>query len=220
VSVACNGWGVLVGTIPDKINAMSETHCGLLLVLSGPAGVGKDTVWKTAAPCLPTFTKAITCTTRAQRPGEEHGTHYFFVADAEFDRMIAENELLEWAWVHGTNRYGVPVSSVKNPLEEGNDVVCIIEVQGALKIREMFPESLLVFLKPPPGREDETLRERIQGRGAEDDAQIAKRMETAAWELGQTQFYDYQIVNDELEHAAQTLCDVILKEKTQRAASC
>jgi guanylate kinase len=187
----------------------------MLLVLSGPAGVGKDTVWKAAAPCLPTFAKATTCTTREQRPGEEHGIHYFFVRNEEFDQMIESEQLLEWAWVHG-NRYGVPVSSLKNRLEAGGDVICIIEVQGALKIRKMFPKSLLVFLKPPPGKEDEILRQRIQQRGAENDDQIATRLETAAWELGQTKFYDYQIVNDEIEYAAQQLCDIIREEKQRR----
>jgi guanylate kinase len=190
---------------------------GLLLVLSGPAGVGKDTVWKTAAPCLPTFAKATTCTTRAQRPGEEHGIHYFFVSNEAFDSMIAAGELLEWAWVHG-NRYGVPVSSVMSRLQAGSDVICVIDVQGALKIREICPESLLVFLKPPVGRETEVLKQRIQKRGAEDDAQIAKRLETASWELTQTSLYDFEIVNDEVEHTAQQLCELVEDEKRKRAA--
>ncbi|HEX8832638.1 MAG TPA: guanylate kinase [Abditibacteriaceae bacterium] len=188
---------------------------GLLLVLSGPAGVGKDTVWKVAAPCLPTFAKATTCTTRAQRPGEVDGVHYFFLPDEKFDTLIAENQLLEWAWVHG-NRYGVPVSSVMQRLEAGGDVICIIEVQGALKIRSMIPDSMLVFLKPPPGREEDVLKERIRGRGAEDEEQIARRMETAAWELCQTKLYDHEIINDEIEFAAQQLCDLVNAEKKKR----
>jgi guanylate kinase len=189
---------------------------GLLLVLSGPAGVGKDTVWREAAPCLPSFAKATTCTTRGRRPGEEEGVHYYFVSDADFDRLIAEDKLLEWAHVHG-NRYGVPVSSVSTRLEQGQDVICIIEVQGALKIRAMFPNSLLVFLRPPVGRETEVLIKRIQQRGAEDEAQIAKRLETASWELTQTSLYDYEIVNDEVEDTARQLCEVISREKEQRA---
>lgn len=190
----------------------------MLLVLSGPAGVGKDSVWKHAASCLPTFAKAITCTTRAPRPGEVDGVHYHFAANERFDEMIERDELLEWAWVHG-NRYGVPVSSVRNRLEAGGDVVCIIEVQGALKIRALFPDSLLVFLKPPPGREEEILRARIAGRGAETAEQTARRMETAAWELEQTEHYDYEIVNDEIEYAAQRLCDIIASEKAKRGLS-
>jgi guanylate kinase len=105
---------------------------------------------------------------------------------------------------------------VRNRLDSGGDVVCIIEVQGALKIRSLFPDSLLVFLKPPPGREDEILRARIAERGAETDEQTARRMQTAAWELEQTRHYDYQIVNDEIEYAAQQLCDIIAREKAAR----
>lgn len=188
---------------------------GMLLVLSGPAGVGKDSVWKHAAPCLPAFAKAITCTTRAPREGEIDGVHYHFVAAERFDEMIAGEELLEWAWVHG-NRYGVPVSSVRARLESGGDVVCIIEVQGALKIRALFHDSLLIFLKPPLGREEEILRERMACRGTETPEQTARRIETATWELEQTAFYDYQIVNDEIEFASQQLCDIILAEKQKR----
>lgn len=198
------------------MEVMSESH-GLLLVLSGPAGVGKDTVWKAAAPCLTSFAKATTCTTRAQRPGEQHGVHYYFVSDADFDAMIEENKLLEWAYVHG-NRYGVPVSSVSTRIERGEDVICVIDVQGALKIRAMFDESLLVFLRPPLGREAEVLKERIQNRGAEDDGQIARRLETASWELTQTSLYDYELVNEVVEETAQQLCEIVATEKSKRLA--
>jgi guanylate kinase len=187
----------------------------MLLVLSGPSGVGKDTVWKEAAPCLGSFAKVTTCTTRGRRAGEEEGVHYFFVGDAEFDRMIERDELLEWALVNG-NRYGVPVSSVTNRLNAGNDVVCIIEVQGALKIRYLFPDSLLVFLKPPPGRETQVLKERIEKRGTENPAQIATRLQTASWEMTQSAHYDYEIVNDEVEETANRLCDIITREKKRR----
>ena len=186
-------------------------------MLSGPSGVGKDTVWKEAAPCLPTFGKAITCTTRAARSGEIEGVHYFFVANETFDSMIENDELLEWAHVNG-NRYGVPVSSVTNRLDNGGDVVCIIEVQGALKIRYLFPDSLLVFLKPPPGRETEVLKSRIEKRGAENASQIATRLQTAIWEMAQSAHYDYEIVNDEIDETAQKLCEIITREKNRRAA--
>ena len=192
--------------------ASEHTKRGMLLVLSGPSGVGKDSVWKVAAPCLPTFGKATTCTTRAARLGEIHGIHYFFVSDKAFDAMIAHDELLEWAQVNG-NRYGVPVSSVTNRLDKGHDVVCIIEVQGALNIRYLFPDSLLVFLQPPIGREAEVLKERIEKRGAENASQIETRLKTATWEMAQSAHYDYEIVNDEIEETAQRLCDIITREK-------
>lgn len=197
----------------------TSSRRGLLLVLSGPAGVGKDTVWREAHRCLPTFAKATTCTTRAPRAGEEEGVAYFFVSDREFDRLIKENLLLEWAFVHGNRyRYGVPVASVNARLESGLDVVCVIDVQGALKIRALHDDALLIFLKPPPGREVEELEKRIAGRGAENEVETARRMETARWELRQTEKYDYEIVNDEVEQAAQQLCEIIAREKARRAS--
>lgn len=195
--------------------ANEHTNRGMLLVLSGPSGVGKDTVWQTAAPCLATFDKAITCTTRIARPGEIDGVHYFFVSNGAFDAMIDNDELLEWALVN-KNRYGVPVSSVTKRLQNGHDVVCIIEVQGALKIRYLFPDSLLIFLKPPIGRETEVLKERIEKRGAENASQIETRLQTATWEMTQSAHYDYEIVNDEIEETAQRLCEIIEREKTRR----
>jgi guanylate kinase len=193
----------------------SHQKAGLLLVLSGPSGVGKDTVWKAARPCLPSFAKATTCTTRARRPGEEEGVHYFFVSDEEFNRMIAGHQFLEWAYVHD-NRYGVPLASVLDRLNNGQDVVCVIDVQGARRIRALFPFALLVFLKPPPGRETDVLEQRIVGRGAADEAEVARRLETATWELGQTDFYDFEIINDEVAHAARQLCEIVAREKEKR----
>ncbi len=187
----------------------------MLLVLSGPSGVGKDTVWQVAAPCLSTFGKAITCTTRQARPGEIDGVHYFFVSNQAFDAMIENDELLEWAMVNN-NRYGVPVSSVTKRLDSGHDVICIIEVQGALKIRYLFPDSLLIFLKPPIGRETEVLKQRIEKRGAENAQQIETRLQTATWEMAQSAHYDYEIVNDEVEETAQRLCEIIAREKMRR----
>lgn len=189
---------------------------GMLLVISGPAGVGKDTVWRAASPCLPTFAKAITCTTRARRPAEEHGVHYFFVTDEEFDRLIREDELIEWAHVHNA-RYGVPTAQVLQRLAQGSDVVCVIDVQGARRIKALFPQALLIFLKPPPGREVAVLKHRMAGRGTTDDSEVQRRLDSAAWELSQTDFYDHAIVNDEVAHAAQQLCEIVTSEKSRRA---
>ena len=187
---------------------------GMLLVLSGPAGVGKDTVWKKAAECLGTFEKAITCTTRARREHEVEGVHYQFVSDEAFDALIRNDQLLEWAEVHG-NCYGVPASSVLNRLNGGEDVVCVIDVQGACRIRGLFPNALLVFLKPPDAS-PAVLKERIEGRGGASEAEVALRLKTAQWELTQTEIYDYEIVNSDVDQAAQELCDVIGREKEKR----
>jgi guanylate kinase len=189
---------------------------GMLLVISGPAGVGKDTVWRAASACLPTFAKATTCTTRAQRPGEKHGVHYFFVSDEEFDRLIQEDQLIEWAHVHNS-RYGVPAAQVLERLARGDDVVCVIDVQGARRIKALFPQAVLVFLKPPVGREADVLKHRMAGRGTTDDKDVEKRLGTAEWELSQSDFYDHEIVNDELAHAVQQLCEIVACEKSNRA---
>ncbi|HEX9997494.1 MAG TPA: guanylate kinase [Abditibacterium sp.] len=194
---------------------MSHSELGLILVISGPSGVGKDTVWRTARACLPSFERAITCTTRQRRPHETEGVDYYFVSQAEFERMIQEDELIEYAQVHG-NFYGVPQKSVLNRINNGQDVVCVIDVQGALRIRRLFPAALLVFIKPPQGRENEVLTQRITGRNAVDDSELATRLQTASWELEQVQLYDYQIENDEIERAANELCAVIEQEKARR----
>ena len=193
-----------------------KSELGLILVISGPSGVGKDTVWKAASECLSSFARAVTCTTRERRPHETEGRDYYFVPHAEFERMIAEDELIEYAQVHG-NFYGVPQKSVLNRINNGQDVVCVIDVQGALRIRRLFPNALLVFIKPPQGRENEVLEKRIQGRSAVGATELATRLETASWELSQTQHYDYQIENDEIERASSELCEVIKREKAQRS---
>jgi guanylate kinase len=189
---------------------------GMVLVISGPSGVGKDTVWRAAEPCLPTFARAITCTTRERRPHEVEGINYYFVSKEEFERMKQFDELLESAEVHG-NYYGVPQRSVLERINNGQDVVCVIDVQGALRIRGLFPTATLVFIKPPQGQESEVLAERIQGRSAVDPLELQTRLRTATWELTQTHLYDYEVINDHLERAAKELCDIVEKEKKLRS---
>jgi len=198
----------------------ATNELGMVLVISGPSGVGKDTVWKTAAPCLPTFSRAITCTTRERREGEIEGKTYYYVSKNEFQRMIDEDELIEWAEVHG-NCYGVPQRSVFDRINAGLDVVCVIDVQGAIRIRRIFPTSTLVFIKPPKGRENEILAERIQTRSLVEQAELETRLNTANWEMTQTHLYDYEVVNDNLDEAAKELCDIVanIKEKRGEGAS-
>jgi guanylate kinase len=198
--------------------AASGTSLGMLLVISGPSGVGKDTVWKAAQECLPDFKKAITCTTRPQRDGEEHGVHYYFVSDEEFDQMLQASQLLEWAHVH-KYRYGIPAFSVLNRITEGHNVACIIDVQGALTVRNLFPGSLLVFLKPPPGREAEILAQRMRERSEVAEDELETRIETARGELSQANVYDHQIINDDIARAARELCAIVAEETRKRSAS-
>lgn len=192
-----------------------DTTLGMVLVISGPSGVGKDTVWQTARPCSPTFERVITCTTRVRRSHEVEGVNYYFVDGEEFERMIRDNELIEYAQVHG-NWYGVPSSSIFNRINAGQDVTCVIDVQGAQKIREQFPQAFLVFIKPPPGREMEILAQRITGRDKVEDAELTTRLQTATRELELVELYDATIVNDDLQRAAQELCDLIEAEKARR----
>ena len=193
----------------------SSSDLGMVLVISGPSGVGKDTVWQCAQPCLSTFRRAVTCSTRARREHEIEGEDYYFVSDEEFDRMIREDELIEWAKVHD-NRYGVPNKSIFERINNGDDVVCVIDVQGAKRIHNIFPTSVLVFIKPPEGHENEVLTQRIQGRSAVDPSELATRLQTASWEMSQVQLYDYQIVNDDVQRASDELCNLVNAEKANR----
>lgn len=195
----------------DGVNPVGP---GLLLVLSGPSGVGKDTVWKKAAECLPTFRKAITCTTRARREGEVDGVNYYFVSDSEFDRLIQEDQLLEWAHVHGF-RYGIPGGPVIEALHNGGDIICVIDVQGAQRVKALFPNAILVFLTPP---EVQVLEKRIIDRDSEiDRKELQNRLAIVHWEMEHIPLYDHTIVNDTVEHAAKELCEVVAREKKKRA---
>ncbi len=188
----------------------------MVLVISGPSGVGKDTVWKAAQPCLPTFGRAITCTTRERRQHEVEGRDYYFVPHDEFARMITANELVEHAEVHG-NCYGVPQRSIDERITNGRDVVCVIDVQGAMKIRNLFPTAVLVFIMPPKGHESEVLAQRILGRQWVEQAELETRLRTADWELKQVHLYDFLVVNDDVERASNELCHLVTQEKERRA---
>lgn len=188
----------------------------MVLVISGPSGVGKDTVWKASQPCLPTFSRAITCTTRERRQHEVEGRDYYFVSQEEFERMIKADELVEHAEVHG-NYYGVPQRSIFERINNGLDVVCVIDVQGAMKIRNLFPTAVLVFIMPPKGHESEVLAQRILGRQLIEQAELETRLETASWELSQVHLYDFLVVNDDVERASNELCHLVNERKESRA---
>ncbi len=188
----------------------------MVLVISGPSGVGKDTVWKAAQPCLTTFSRAITCTTRERREHEVEGRDYYFVSHEEFGRMIKTDELVEHAEVHG-NFYGVPQRSIFERITNGLDVVCVIDVQGAMRIRNLLSSAVLVFIMPPEGHESEVLAQRILGRQWVEQAELETRLQTASWELTQVHLYDFLIVNDDVERASAELCQLVNQEKERRA---
>jgi len=168
---------------------------GLLIVLSGPSGTGKSTVCRALLKKHEDIALSISCTTRAPRAGEEDGVSYFFISHEQFDEMIAQDAFLEYAQVF-SNFYGTPKSFVEEQLLSGKDVLLEIDVQGALKAKQAFPEGVYVFLVPPSKEE---LENRIRSRGTETEEQITTRLGKANAEMKLIEKYDYVIVNDEVE---------------------
>jgi guanylate kinase len=173
-----------------------------LVVLAGPTAVGKGTVAASVRTHHPEVWISVSATTRPARPGEVDGVHYWFVDDAEFDRMIDEGELLEWAVVHRAARYGTPRRPVEEALTAGRPALLEIDLQGARQVRASMPEALFVFLKPPSWEE---LVRRLTGRGTETAADQARRLETARDELAAEAEFDVTIVNHEVHAAAEEL---------------
>ncbi|WP_144521345.1 guanylate kinase [Bacillus pumilus] len=186
---------------------------GLLIVLSGPSGVGKGTVRQAIFSQEDTkFEYSISVTTRKPREGERNGVDYFFKSREEFEHMIENKKLLEWAEYVG-NYYGTPVDYVEQTLSEGKDVFLEIEVQGALQVREAFPEGLFIFLAPPSLSE---LQNRIITRGTESEELIRNRMATAKEEIEMMDAYDYVVENDDVELACERIKAIVLAEHLRR----
>ena len=182
---------------------------GLLIVLSGPSGVGKGTVRKAIFDNYSNdFDYSISMTTRKKREGEKEGVDYFFRTKEEFEKLIEEGGLLEYAEYVG-NYYGTPLEYVNKTLDSGRDVFLEIEVQGALKVREKMPEAIFIFLSPPNLDE---LESRIVNRGTDSDEMIQKRMTKAVEELKLIQYYDYVVQNDTVVNAARKIRNIIESE--------
>ena len=180
----------------------NPTHRSRLIVLAGPTAVGKGTVAADVRQKHPEVWISVSATTRAPRPGEENGVHYWFVSDEEFDAMIEKGDLLEWAVVHKAARYGTPRGPVDLALASGHPAMLEIDLQGARQVRETMPEALFVFLKPPSWEE---LVRRLVGRGTETEAERERRLETARAELAAESEFDVTIVNHEVHAAAEQL---------------
>ncbi|API89256.1 guanylate kinase [Marinilactibacillus sp. 15R] len=185
------------------------TERGLLIVLSGPSGVGKGTVRKAIFDNYNNdFDYSVSMTTRKQREGEVDGVDYYFRTKEQFEHLIREDGLLEYAEYVG-NYYGTPLEYVNKTLDEGRDVFLEIEVQGALKVREKMPEGIFVFLSPP---DLEELNSRIVNRGTDTHEMIEKRMTKAVEELKLIQYYDYVVENDTVNNAARKIRNIIESE--------
>jgi len=177
-----------------------------LTVLAGPTAVGKGTVTAWVREHHPEIWISVSATTRRRRPGEQDGVHYHFVSDEEFDRLVAEGELLEWAVVHKGARYGTPRQPVVDALAEGRPALLEIDLQGARQVRERMPEALFVFLAPPSWEE---LVRRLVGRGTEDEAERARRLETAQEELAAEREFDVTLVNRRIHDAGEELVELM-----------
>ncbi|MBF0815386.1 guanylate kinase [Microbacterium paludicola] len=176
-----------------------------LLVLAGPTAVGKGTVSAKIREEHPEILVSVSATTRPPRPGEIDGVHYYFVDDAEFDRMLAEDELLEHAVVHNKYRYGTPRGPIEAALAEGRTVLLEIDLQGARQVRAADPRASLVFLLPPSWDE---LVQRLVGRGTEDAEERARRLRTARVELAAQGEFDFHVVNEDVATAARQVVDL------------
>ena len=189
---------------------MKQATTGLLLVVSGPAGVGKGTINAELMKRHPEVRMSVSATTRAPRPGEVEGVHYFFKTPEEFRRMIDEDAFLEYMHVFGMNYYGTPRAYVTEQLALGNHVILEIDVNGARKVKQSFPEAIRIFIAPPSLAE---LRARLEGRGTETPEQIERRTQEAYAELKDMPNCDYVIVNDDLETAVRELEAIVAAQR-------
>ena len=181
---------------------------GILTVVSGFSGAGKGTIMKRLMEKYDNYALSVSATTRAPRPGEEEGREYFFRTVEEFEKMIAKEQLIEYA-KYVDNYYGTPRAYVEEQLEAGKDVILEIEIQGALKVKEKFPETLLRFVTPPSARE---LKDRLVKRGTESMEVILSRMERAREEAKGMDRYDYLVINDVLEDCVDEVHRIIQGE--------
>ena len=185
---------------------------GILFILSGPSGVGKGTVRQKLFEQDTNLKYSISMTTRDKRPGEIDGKDYFYKTKEEFEELIQENQLIEYA-EYVNNYYGTPRTYVEEMMELGHDVFLEIEVQGALQVKENFPQGVFIFLIPPSLDE---LREHIVGRGTESDELVRNRLNEARKEIEMMDAYDYVVVNDQIENAVRKVQAIVQSEHCKR----
>ena len=189
---------------------MTQNRKGLLLVISGPAGVGKGTINLSLISRNSDIRMSVSATTRQPRPGEIDGVHYFFKTEEEFQKMIESGAFLEYMRVFNTHYYGTPKSFVEQELSEGRSVILEIDVQGAMRVKAAYPDAVLIFIAPPSMSE---LKSRLIHRGTESSEAIDRRFETAYQEMKYIDRYDYVVVNDILDLAIARAEDIIVAER-------
>lgn len=183
---------------------------GTLYVFTGPSGAGKGTLLSRLCAEDDRIFYSISATTRAPRPGETDGEHYYFLAKADFERKIEQNAFLEYA-KYVDNYYGTLEAPVEQKLAAGFDVILEIEVQGAMQVKEKRPDAVMVFIAPPSFEE---LARRLRDRGTEDEEKVQKRLETAKKELESMNLFDHVVMNDEIERAVRELHDILDARRT------
>ena len=186
---------------------------GLLIIISGPSGAGKGTVYNEVVARRPNIKKSVSVTTRNPRPGEVEGVHYYFRTLEQYQEMIAKGEFLETASVY-CNYYGTPKAPVLKMLADGNDVMFEIDTLGAEQIRKKYPKSITIFLMPPSFEE---LERRLRGRGTESEEAITRRLGLARSELSKYKLFDYMVFNDNVENAIEGVISIIDAEKSKTA---
>ena len=195
---------------------MKEQRNGLLLVVSGPSGVGKGTLVKALMDRNSKIKMSVSATTREPRPGEIEGVHYFFKSEEEFKAMADRGEFLEYIHVFGSKYYGTPRSFVEQHLANGYDVILEIDVQGAMKVKQSFPDAVLMFITAPSMSE---IKSRLIGRGTETMEQVEKRFATAFEEIKMIPQYDYVIINDVVDVAVHHMEAILEAERCRTSRS-
>ena len=182
---------------------------GQLYVVSGPSGCGKDTIVQKLLKKKKDIWLSISCTSRSPRPNEKNGKDYFFLTNEEFEKGISNDEFLEYA-KFADNYYGTPRKSIEQHLQNGEDVILVIEIMGALQIKELLPDTLFIFILPPSMKE---LKRRLVNRGTETKEKIDKRFLRAYEEINELNKYNYVVVNDEVDLAVKKVESILLSEK-------
>ena len=195
---------------------MKEQRNGLLLVISGPSGVGKGTLVNALMERNQKIKMSVSATTRAPRPGEIEGVHYFFKTEEEFKAMVDRGEFLEYIHVFGSKYYGTPRSFVEQQLASGYDVILEIDVQGAMKVKQAFPDAVLMFITAPSMSE---IKSRLIGRGTETMEQVEKRFATAFEEIKMIPRYDYVVANDVVDVAVHHMEAILEAERCRTSRS-
>lgn len=186
---------------------------GCLLIVSGPSGAGKTSIAQPVLAALDRISMSISLTTRKPRAGEADGVDYHFISEEEFDRRVAGGEFAEWALVHGY-RYGTSRATIDRAIEQGEDLLLDIDVQGAEQIKMAYPHAVSVFLLPPSR---DRLEERLRGRGTDDESTVQRRLEAACREISSMAGYDYVIVNEYLPAAVEQFLTIVRAERCRVA---